>query len=68
LAKPDGFCTEGQVEKVLPWDVRAAIACMAVLTLVMLFGLQPGLFMAIYLAVCFYVAVKLFRSSTDDSR
>ena len=51
--------------KIFPWDVRIAFVCIGVLSLVMFFGLRPGLFTAIYLAVCFYVAINLFRSKGD---
>jgi hypothetical protein len=46
--------------KPIPWDIKIAAACAAIVLLMIIFEFSGGLFVAIYIAVCVYIVVKAF--------
>jgi len=53
------------VLKLIPWDVWIAAVCASAVLLVILFELAPGLFMAIYIALCIYIGLKTFSAKVE---
>ena len=54
--------------KSVPWDVWIATLLALAVGLVAFFDWGPAVFIAIYLALCAYIAIQTFGPSATDNR